>query len=223
MAHSTLCRELQQLRQALQLKRVHLLGHSWGTILATEFALTKPVGLVPLILASPSMSHMRMVQDVMRLCAEFPKALRSLIENQLTGNGTETDAPLLADVEQEYNRRHGCRWDPVPESLLRAIAGIGPQVLQTMRGGNSGFALGGELGSYDSSARLYEITIPTLLTCGRYDDSTPETTAWYQNLFPGAEMAVFEQGSHMHLLEEPEHYCQVVGDFLRRIERQGSL
>ncbi|MFN8446810.1 MAG: proline iminopeptidase-family hydrolase [Caldilineaceae bacterium] len=209
--------ELRQLQQALQLKQVHLLGHSWGTILATEFALTKPVGLVSRVLASPSMSHARIVQDVMRLCAEFPKEVQSVIKNQLTGNGMETDAPLLAEVEQEYNRRHGCRLDPVPEALLRAIAGIGQQVLQTMRGGNSGFSLGGELGDYDASVRLHEITIPTLLTCGRYDDSTPETTAWYQNLIPGAEMVVFEQGSHMHLLEEPEHYCQVVRDFLHRV------
>ena len=210
--------ELIQVRQALQLKRLHLFGHSGGTILATEYALTKPVGLVSLILASPSMSHSRMVQDCMHLCAEFPKEVQSAIERQLTEGGADTDAPLLAEAMQEYSRRHLCRLDPIPEVLARALAGLGGQVYSTMRGGSGFFSLGGELGSYDSSARLGEIAVPTLLTCGRYDDSTPDTTAWYRGLIPGSEMVVFEQGSHMHFLEEPEHYLQVIRDFLGRFE-----
>lgn len=212
--------ELSLVRQALGLEAVHLLGHSWGTILATEYALTWPVGLVSLILASPSMSHARMVEDVMRLCTDFPQEIQAAIERQLLGDSTEADESLLVEAGQEYSRRHMCRLDPLPDALLRAVDGIGQEAYRTLRGGSGLFSLGGELGSYDSSARLGEIAIPTLLTCGRYDDSTPETTAWYRGLIPGAEMVVFEQGSHMHHLEEPEHYLQVLRDFLRRIEKR---
>ena len=37
--------ELAQLRAALRLERVHLLGQSWGTMLATEYMLTQPAAL----------------------------------------------------------------------------------------------------------------------------------------------------------------------------------
>jgi len=210
--------ELGQVRQTLNLEQVHLFGHSWGTMLATEYALNRPAGLVSLILASPSMSHSRIAEDVMRLCADFPTEIQSSIEMQLAGGSTKTDEPLLAQAAQEYSRRHLCRLNPLPDALRRSVAGIGRQVYGTLRGGSGSFSLGGVLGSYDSSARLSEIAIPTLLTCGRYDDSTPDTTAWYQGLIHGSEMAVFEQGSHMHHLEEPEHYVQVVRDFLHRVE-----
>jgi len=92
-------------------------------------------------------------------------------------------------------------------------------VYSTMRGGSGFFSLGGELGSYDSSARLGEIAVPTLLTCGRYDDSTLNHGV-VSGLIPGSEMVVFEQGSHMHHLEEPEHYLQVARAFCAASERR---
>ena len=42
---------LHTLRQALGLERAHILGHSWGGMLAMEYALTQPAGLVGLVLA----------------------------------------------------------------------------------------------------------------------------------------------------------------------------
>ncbi len=60
--------------------------------------------------------------------------------------------------------------------------------------------------------------MPTLFLCGRHDEATPEATAWYQSLVPGAELVIFEQSSHMPQLEEPERYLAVVRDFLRRAD-----
>src|SRR5262245_25460366 len=44
--------ELGVVRQALKLDQIHLLGHSWGGVLAMAYALTKPAGLASLILNS---------------------------------------------------------------------------------------------------------------------------------------------------------------------------
>ena len=46
--------ELAQVREALGLREIHLLGHSWGTMLAVDYLLTKPEGVRSVILASPS-------------------------------------------------------------------------------------------------------------------------------------------------------------------------
>ncbi len=56
-------RELQQVRDALELNEVHIFGHSWGTMLAAEYMLTKPSGVKSLILASPALNIPRWLED----------------------------------------------------------------------------------------------------------------------------------------------------------------
>lgn len=55
-------------------------------------------------------------------------------------------------------------------------------------------------------------------TCGRYGESTPETTEFYHELLTGSKLTVFEKSTHMAMLEEPEDYIQAVRSFLRQIE-----
>lgn len=116
-----------------------------------------------------------------------------------------------------FYRRHLCRLDPWPAGLERTLAEIGEQVYLTMWGPSEFYATGNLL-NFDRTNRLHEITVPTLFTCGRFDEATPETTAWYQSLIPGAEIAYFEQSSHVPHLEETEPYLQVVREFLSRVE-----
>ena len=71
---------------------------------------------------------------------------------------------------------------------------------------------------WDRTARLAEIKAPTLFTCGRYDECTPEATAWYHGLLPESERVVFEHSAHMVHLEEAEGYNQGTLAFLRRAE-----
>ena len=80
----------------------------------------------------------------------------------------------------------------------------------------------GNLLNYDCTAHLGTIDVPTLFTCGRYDEATPETTAWYRSLLPNSEMVIFEQSAHMPHLEETERYLQVIRDFLWRVEQPPS-
>jgi pimeloyl-ACP methyl ester carboxylesterase len=53
---------------------------------------------------------------------------------------------------------------------------------------------------------LHEIDVPTLFTCGRHDEATPETVGWYTALVPNAALTVFDESSHLAHLEERERY-----------------
>jgi proline iminopeptidase len=86
--------------------------------------------------------------------------------------------------------------------------------------GPTEFFVTGNLSNYDRTSRLSELDVPTLFTCGRYDEATPDTTAWYQSLLRGSEMVVFENSSHMSQLEEKEHYLEVVKQFLDNAEHK---
>jgi len=59
-----------------------------------------------------------------------------------------------------------------------------------------------------------------LLTAGRYDEATPETTEWYQSLIPGSELIIFEEGAHATMVDESESYVDAVRGFLRKVENQ---
>lgn len=212
-------RELQAVRDALGLNRLHLLGQSWGSMLATEYVLGRPGGIVSLTLASPCISIRRWTEDAERLKKDLPQELqRTIEEHERVGS---TACPEYAAAMVVYYRRHVCRMQPWPAELERAFAGSGHQVYETMWG-PSEFTATGRLRTFDRADRLHEIDIPTLFTCGRYDEATPDTVGWYQGLLPGAELAVFEQSAHLAHLEERERYEEVLRTFLARQEAKAG-
>jgi proline iminopeptidase len=75
------------------------------------------------------------------------------------------------------------------------------------------------LKDYDRTSRLAELRLPILYTAGRFDETTPATTAWYQRLTPHARLEVFEQSAHMPMLEETDRYLAALRAFLREVER----
>ena len=120
----------------------------------------------------------------------------------------------------EFFDRHFYRLGSWPDTLARTVGPTMNVAAYTMMWGPSEFLATGSYKDLDIAGQLAEISVPTLFTCGRYDLTRPEETAWYQSLVPGAELDVFEQSSHMPHLEETERYLQVLRGFLRRVEAQ---
>jgi proline-specific peptidase len=207
--------ELGDVRRELGLDRVHILGQSWGSMLAVDYMLTAPEGVASLILASPPLSIPRWVADTQRLLEEMPAEVRRTLEwHEREGF---TSCPEYQAAVLEIYRRHLCRMRPWPHALERALAGAGFEVYNTMWGPNE-FSVTGCLADYDRTDRLAEIDVPTLFTCGRYDEATPEATAWYQSLVPGSRMVVFEESAHLSHLEEADRYIALVREFLASVE-----
>jgi pimeloyl-ACP methyl ester carboxylesterase len=76
----------------------------------------------------------------------------------------------------------------------------------------------GALRGWDARPRLGEIEMPTLVLRGRHDLSTPAVTQTLLDGIPQAEYVVFENSSHMPVLEETERYLAVVRSFLQTVE-----
>jgi proline-specific peptidase len=207
--------EVSQLRMALQLSRVHLFGHSWGTMLAMDYVLTHPPGLTSLVLAGPILSNTRYLAELARLRRELPRDVQDTLD-RYEAAGTFADEAYQAALQVFY-RRHLSPLDPPPEADQRAGAGANSTVYETMWG-PSEFIVTGNLSGYERTERLHEVNVPTLFTCGRHDLTTPEATSWYQSLVPDAEIAIFEDSAHGPHVEEPERYLQTLRDFLHRVE-----
>ncbi len=207
--------ELGQFRQALGLDRVHILGHSWGTMLAVDYYLSGATGIESLVLASPALSAPRWIEDADRLRAELPEEVRLVLDEHEEAGTTDSDAYMEATME--FYRRHLCRSEAAWETLGPIFEDLNMQVYGTMWGPSEFFATG-NLGDYDRTDRLGEIAVPTLFTAGRFDEATPETTAWYRGLVPGASLAILEKSAHMTMLEEPEAYVAIIREFLNGVE-----
>ncbi len=80
--------------------------------------------------------------------------------------------------------------------------------------GPTEFDVIGTLREWDRTADLGRIDVPTLVTCGRYDEITPACSETITKGIPNARMEVFEQSAHYAHLEEPERYAAVVEEFL---------
>lgn len=208
-------RELHDVRESLELDRVHILGHSWGSMLAVDYMLTKPKGVMGLILASPALSARRWAEDADRLLAQLPEDQRRLIKEHDT-SGT-TDDPKFEEALNEYYRRYFSRSDPWPPELHRAFEDLNTEVYELMWG-PSELAATGTLKDYEREAALPSLNLPVLFTAGRYDEATPESVEHYRSLVPGSEIAILEDSAHMTMLDEPEAFVDVVRDFLNNVD-----
>ncbi len=209
--------ELATVRAALGFERVHLLGQSWGGMLAMEYALRRPAGIVSLVLANTLASYPQFAAGTRRLRAALPAEVRATLDRHEAA-GTTDSAEYRAAMMVFY-RRHICRLDPWPPELLRALDKLtqAPQVYVTLNG-PAEFHATGRLKDWDISARLAEIRLPTLVLGGRHDEVTPEVTEAVHRGIPGSEYVLFEQSSHMPHLEERARFMALVGDFVARAE-----
>lgn len=210
-----LVEELGAVLDARGLSKVHLLGQSWGTIIAAEYALRSPERLASLVLADPCLSIPRYAAGAAALRAALPADVQTVLDRHESA-GT-TDSEEYQNATMEFYRRHVCRLDPWPDSVMRTFGQLNQTIYERMQGPNE-FAITGIYKDYDITDRLGELTVPTLFICGRYDEMRPEDTEFYQSLVPGSELAIFEESSHLPHLEEPERYASVLREFLHRCE-----
>jgi proline iminopeptidase len=210
--------ELEQVLTALKLDKVHILGQSWGTMLAVEYMLRKnPAGVSSLVLSAPYLSTFRWIEDQRFWISKLPQGIQDTIL-KYEANG-DYAAVSYQDAMMYFYREHLCRMDPWPDCLNRSFEKTGVQVYETMWG-HSEFTMTGTLKNADLTEQLSLITIPVLFTCGEFDEATPATTAFYQSKLPGSEIQVIMDASHSHHLEKPDEYLSIIRNFINNVENR---
>ena len=189
--------ELEALREHLRLELVHLLGTSWGGMLALEHALARQESLASLVLSSTLASAEEWAAEARRLRDAIP--------------GTDEE------VVAEFEARHFYRRGEEPSELVRMRAERGQPVYEAMWGPNE-WTITGALHGWDVRERLHELTLPTLVVRGGHDLSTPAISQTLCDGIPNAREVVLEHSSHTPVLEETERYLAVVREFLYAVE-----
>jgi proline iminopeptidase len=197
--------------KGLGLDRFALLGHSFGGIVALNFALAYPDVLTHLILVCSPTSH-DFIDEVEAalpdyLDAEALSELSSLQDSEPSDHVIRRSLELLAPV---YFRDPG----RVSELGLDSVR-FGPQTQ----------VVWDSLEGFDLRPRLSEIQVPTLVIAGAYDRSVnPERAREAADALPQGKLVVMEGSGHYPFIEEPESFLSAVLEFLGfKAKKRGLL
>ena len=199
----------------------HLLGQSWGGMLAAEHALRQPAGLRGLVIADSPASMELWAAETGRLRDALPPDVAATLRDFEAAG--DFDAPEYKTAMQVFYDRHVCRVVPNPPEVAATFAAIDedPTVYHTMNGPTE-FTVLGTLKTWSVIDRLDRITAPTLLINGGHDEATPAVVRPFADRIPDVRWEVFADSSHMPHVEERERFMAVLENFLADADARGA-
>jgi len=210
--------EIDAVRESLGLDEVHILGQSWGGMLAMQYAIERrPAGVRSMVVASSPASLDLWASEALRLVNYLPDEHKQAILKGLD-EGVYDSAEYLA-ASDVYYARHVCNLDPYPDFVAHSFSNMG-DVYHVMQG-YSEFMVVGKLTGWDITDRLGTITIPTLLTSGTDDEATAIIVKSIFDRIPDCRWELF-YGTHLCHVEQAPLYNQVVEAFLAAHDGPGD-
>ena len=211
--------EVEQVRIALNLgkENFYLLGHSWGGILAMQYALKYQENLKGLI-----------VSNMMSSCPDYDKYAENVLAKQFDPIVLDTimaiekrgdfDNPNYMGLlgpnfyEKHILRIPAAQW---PDPVNRAFAKLNKSLYVTMQG-PSEFGISGRLENWDVSKQLSSIKVPTLVIGAQHDTMDPEHMKWMSTQFKNGSYLYCEKGSHMAMYDDQETYFKGLITYLNK-------
>lgn len=216
--------EVEQVRQALGLTKdnFYLLGHSWGGILAMEYALTHPDHMKGLI-----------ISNMMSSCPAYGRYADEVLAKQMDPNVLDTIRRIEAAGDfqnpkymelllphfytQHLVRMPIAEW---PDPVNRMFGHLNHEVYVQMQG-PSEFGIAGNLADWDRSGDLSNIKTPTLVIGATHDTMDPKHMEWMSKQFPNGKFLLCPNGSHCAMFDDQQTYFQGLVKFLWEVDKGG--
>ena len=206
--------ELDSLRAHLGYARMHLLGHSWGTILAVEYYRAHPEHVASLTLGSAALDIPAWERHARQLVLTLPDSMqRAIREREKEG---KFDAPDYQAALGEFYSRYVWR-HPVQADLDSLLKTANQQIYNYMQG-PSEFTVTGTLKLYSVRDFLPRIKVPILYTVGEFDEANPPTIRGFAALTPGARVVVLPGAAHITTWDAPDAMLAAVRGFLHSVD-----
>ncbi len=215
--------DVEDVRQALDLGKISLLGHSFGGVLAQAYALKYPENLSHLILCSTFHSTSKMNEVFIKMKEKMSPELLARIDKMekagLYGHGKEYEkgrytAEYMTAAWGDgyfpylYRNHPDANYDPV------ANGNMSWDLYRVMWGSNGEFVIDGNLKSAEYTDRLSTLTMPTLITVGDHDECAPSLSEEMHQKIVGSQLVVFPKSGHMTFVDQPNLFIKTVNDFL---------
>jgi len=218
--------EVEQVRLALGLdqRSFFLLGHSWGGILAIEYALRHQEHLKGLVISNmmASVPAYNAYAENVLMPAMDQDALREIKELEASGdieNPRYMELLVPHHYEQHVLRMPAADW---PDPANRAFAHINPAVYVRMQGPSElGISAEATLRDWDRFDDLAAIRVPTLVIGGRYDTMDPAYMERMAQQLPAGRFLYCPTGSHLAMYDDQATYCTGLIEFLGSVRPSG--
>jgi proline iminopeptidase len=209
--------EVESVRKALGLdaSNFYLLGHSWGGILAMEYALKYQKNLKGLIISNMMASipdYNAFAQNVLgpQMPPEVLAEIKQLEANKDYGNPRYMELLIPHHYEKHFIRMPADTW---PDEVNNAFANINQDMYVAMQG-PSEFGASGLLELWDQKNRLKEIKTRSLVIGSSHDTMDPDHMEWMSNELPNGSYLLCKNGSHMAMWDDADTYANGVINFL---------
>lgn len=211
--------EVEQVRQALHLdsSNFYLLGHSWGGILAMEYALKHQDHLKGLIISNMMASCPEYGKYAEVLAKQMdPKVLDSI--RAIEKSGDYNNPRYMALLTPYFYHQHFCRLDEWPDPVVRSGKHLNTTIY-TMMQGPSEFGVAGRLKDWDRFNDLHLITVPTLTIGGKYDTMDPKYMEAMSKQMKNGSYLYCPNGSHLSMWDDQQNYMNGVIDWIKKTSK----
>lgn len=213
--------DLEGLRKAMNLSKINILGHSYGSLVAQGYAVKYGEHLNHLILANGFHSFVMWQEN-------DDNSNREIKENY-----PEVWEDLMAYREQggiSRDKKHQEIYGRVPYGFLYAYDpgkfinrtgksypnSFNSDLYYQMVGKDGDFIVGSDIGNFDYRKLLKDLKMPILIYGGRFDRiAVPSMMVKYKEYCPQAKFVMFEQSGHNPQVEEPGKLFPIIADFLK--------
>jgi proline iminopeptidase len=212
--------EVEQVRIALGLNSSNffLLGHSWGGILALEYALAHQKNLKGLVISNmmASIPAYNAYAERVLMPAIEPAALAEI---KALEAAKDYENPRYMELLMQHHYVDHVLRIPLgewPDSAERCFKHINSKVYIPMQG-PSELGASGKLVDWDRTKDLNRITVPTMTIGAHHDTMDPAHMEWMAGQVRNGRYLDCPNGSHMAMFDDQERYFSGLIDFLRDV------
>jgi proline iminopeptidase len=215
--------EVEQVRRALGLgpDNFVLYGHSWGGILATEYALRHQEHLRAIVISNmmSSVPAYNAYAEQVLMPAMDSVALAEIKALEASG---DIENPRYMELLNEQHYIHHVLRMPVkdwPDPAVRGFAHINPAIYVSMQGPSElGISADASLAHWDRSADLASIDVPALVIGARHDTMDPGHMEMMAGRLPQGRYLFCPDGSHMAMYDDQAVYFAGLIEFLQGLK-----
>ena len=208
--------EVEEVRQKLGLDNFYLLGHSWGGLLAQEYALKYGNHLKGLIVMSMIDSIEEYTPNVNRLREEVLSEAEVNYMREVENHERFSD-PKYQDLVSALNANFVVRH---PENAPRHLVETTATPVYNYFQGNNEFVMVGDLNGWDRRNDIQNIDVPTLLTFGDHDTMPLDVAEKMHQKIKNSRYVLTPDGGHCHSIDNPQAFFQTLGEFLNDVETE---
>lgn len=214
--------DLEELRKAMKLNKINVLGHSYGTVVAQGYAIKYPQNVSRLILSSPLYSNVMWQENCdncnRQIRISYPEVWDSLVLIRKQGfrSSDSIHRAVYGRVPSWFLYGYN------PETLINFPRVAYPNkrnmnLYYQMVGKDGDFKVTGDLGTFDYRHQLKDLKMPILIMAGRYDRvAVPWMTVQYKKYCPQARFELFEKSGHIPIIEEPAKTIALIRELLEK-------